>query len=79
MDILRNCKVTRYNPEINEPPYETIYLNEFEVFKPPHNPIDLGTIFAMRLRSACSLLGYVMKFYTMSSKDEKYDYEVVVY
>jgi hypothetical protein len=76
-DKLKKCIVSRYDESITEPPYKTIPIDEIEVYEPDEG--DGGVLFASRLISACNDKGYTFIFYTMHSKDDGYDYEVVVY
>lgn len=76
MEIIKKCKISRYDETITEPPYLTIQIDKMEVKKPIKD--NLGEEFAERLRCGCRMNGYQFKFYTMS-EDNDYDYEVVVY
>ena len=69
-------KITRYVEPIKEPPFLTEKVGEMEVEKPESD--NLGEEFYNRISSACRSMGFIMKFYS-SSKDEYFDYEVVVY
>ena len=69
--------ISRYDETITKPPYLTIQIDEVEVEYPEVD--DLGEEFARRLIFACKLKGYDFKFYTSSSENSDYDYEIVVY
>ena len=72
---IKKCIISKYDRKITEPPYLTIKVDEAEVVEPKKD--YLGEEFCRRLKSACREKGYVMKFYTMSSK-KGFDYEIVV-
>ena len=75
-DVLKKCVITRYDETIKEPPYLTIPIDKVDVFEPE---VDKGGVkFASRLHNACDRKGYFFKFYTMCSKNDKYDYKIVV-
>ena len=60
---------------VTEPPLEFITLDSFEVIEPDVD--SLGEELYERLYAGCRMLGYVMKFYSLST-DEEYDYDVTV-
>ena len=74
--MLKNCIISKYDPEITSPPYLTIKLDEVKVDEPEID--DLGKQFENNLRIACAYKGYTMQFYT-TSYEEGFDYEIVVY
>lgn len=76
METNKKCLITRYDETIKEPPYLTIIIDEMEVMEPKKD--DLGEEFYRRLVRSCKSKGYNFKFYT-TTKNEDYDYEVVVY
>jgi len=73
---LKKCIISRYDTTITKPPYLTIPIDKTEVEQPEND--EGGVEFAARLTAACSMKGYIFKFYTMCSKREE-DYEIVVY
>ena len=76
MSNIKKCVISRYDETIKEPPFLTIPLDTVEVIEPEND--NGGVEFAARLMSACSMKGYIFKFYTSCSKREE-DYEIVVY
>jgi len=76
MDIIKKCKISRYDETITETPFITIQFDEIEIPQPEKD--NLGEEFAERLRSGCRMKGYTFKFY-ITSGDDDYDYELVVY
>lgn len=75
MEVIKKCKITRYDQTIKEPPYLTIQIDSIEVPEPKVD--NHGEEFCERLRAGCRMKGYTFKFYTLS-EDINYDYEVVV-
>ena len=76
MEIIKKCKISRYDETIKSPPYLTMKIDEMEVKRPEKD--NLGKEFCERLRCGCKAKGYQFKFYT-TSEDKEYDYKVVVY
>jgi hypothetical protein len=75
MEVIKKCKISRYDGTITKPPYVTIQIDKMEVKQPEKD--NLGEEFVERLIQGCVINGYQFKFYTMS-EDKDYDYEVVV-
>ena len=75
----KRCRVQKYDPAVTEPPYTFIELDSFEVIEPDVD--TLGEELYERLAGGCRMLGYRMKFYSLSTSDydyEEYDYDVTV-
>lgn len=75
MEAVKKCIITRYDPNIVEPPYKTIPIDKMEVTELDDD--YLGEIFYHTLVKYCKDKGYVLRFYSLYDGDE--DYEVVVY
>jgi len=75
MDIIRKCKIARYDETITKPPYLTIQIDSIEIPQPEKD--NLGEEFAERLRCGCRMKGYHFKFYT-TCREDGYDYLLVV-
>ncbi len=69
------CIVSRYDPKILQPPFETIKIGEVEVMKPDEDHLGVG--FATNLRKAVKSFGE-MQFYT-STDVEGFEYEIVLF
>lgn len=75
MSNIKKVMITRYDARIKKPPYGTIKIDEMLVQKPEND--NLGELLYLELYEKCRRRGYAFKFYT-TSKDENFDYEVVV-
>ena len=72
---VKKIKISRYDPETTEAPYNLIGVGEAEIFEPKED--YLGEELARRLRKCCADNDYNFKSYSLSS-EEDYDYEVEI-
>lgn len=66
------CKIKRYDPNVTEPPFQFIDLDQFECQDAENDQLYLD------LFHTCRKMGYEMKFYSLSS-DSDFDYDVTVF
>lgn len=75
MNMLKRCRIIKYDETVKRPPYKFIELDTVEVEKPGND--YLGEAFFDELLDACFDKGYSFKFYSLSD-DEDFDYDLVV-
>jgi hypothetical protein len=74
------CKISKYDINITEPPYELVQVGEFEIDSSVDDGDGNGGVNLYNaLMDEVSKLGYNMHFYTTCPKDTEYKFNVVVY